>query len=149
MESTTVINPLTGEVVDESISVEEMDDASLVSVIEFYREQVKVFSQHLKCAEMVLATRMEEKEATVLIAGAYTVKSLPSVRYEYDMPRLLMLSEFLPKEQLETAIRYEPKVSKTALNKLAKLGGEVKKIIEESTTAIPGMPKLSIERRDI
>lgn len=145
---TTVINPLTGEAMESCISIEEMDDASLVSVIEYYREQVKVFTQGLKRAEMVLTTRMEEKEATVLIAGAYTVKSLPVVKYEYDMPRLLLLGEFLPKDQLETAISYEPKVNKTALNKLAKLGGEVKKIIEESTTAIPGVPKLSIERQD-
>jgi len=128
--------------------VEDMDDTSLISMIEFYREQVKAFSQGLKRAEMVLATRMEDKDATVLVAGVYTVKSMSSIRYEYDMPRLFLLGEFLPKERLETAISYEPKVNKTALNKLRKLGGEVKQIIEEATTVIKGTPRLCIEKRD-
>lgn len=99
-----------------------------------------------------VSRRMTEREATLMDTLGFTAKLEKKVTYFYDLPLLQgELKPLLTAEQWEKAVPTppppEPKPNKTELNKLTKLGGKVKEIIEEAVTPVPAPPSLKVERK--
>lgn len=99
-----------------------------------------------------VSRRMNERKATMMDTLGFTARLEKKVTYIYNL--LLLQDELKPlvtSEQWERAVPTppppEPKPNKAELNKLMKLGGRVKEIIEEAVTPIPAPPSLKVERK--
>lgn len=89
---------------------------------------------------------MEAAGATLKELNGYTVKLIPQRSYEYDTALLTELYRHLPKDRVEAALQPTFKVNKLELNKLQKLGGPVRDIIEAAVREIPKAPRVEIKR---
>ncbi|HAH85767.1 MAG TPA: hypothetical protein DCL60_00175 [Armatimonadetes bacterium] len=130
------------------VCIPDVHNEELVAFVELRRRQMKLLSAELVQAEAMLLQRMKEREATLLDAGRYTVKLIPNIRYTYNMEAISRLREMVPQDEYSKAVTMEPKISKLGLNRLSKLGGEIKKIIDGAVKCVEGTPRLAIEERD-
>jgi len=129
------------------ICIPEVHNDELVALIELRRAQIKSLSAELGQAEAMLMQRMREKDATLLDVGRYTVRLMPNIRYSYDTEAILRLREMVPQDEYCRAVTMEPKISKLGLNRLSRLGGEIKKMIDGAVRCVEGTPRLAIEER--
>ena len=125
-------------------AVTDVAVGDLLSEIIALREEIKSKQEVLRAMELQVAKTMEAQNASILKTKDYQVKLEPNYRYEYDFDKLLKLKEHVAPEEFESAIQVTYKANKTRLNQLAKYGGKVAEIINESTTKVELPPKLEI-----
>jgi hypothetical protein len=130
------------------VCIPDVHDEELVALIELRRMQIKSLSAELGQAEGMLLQRMRGKDATLLDVGRYTVRIMPNIRYSYDTEAILKLRDMVPQDEYGRAVTMEPKISKLGLNRLARLGGEIKKTIDGAVRCVEGTPRLAIEERN-
>jgi hypothetical protein len=116
----------------------------LLSEIVALREEIKVKQEVLRAMELQVAKHMEAQNASILKTGDYHVKLEPNYRYEYNFDELLKLKDYVASDEFESAVQVTYKANKTRLNQLAKYGGKVAEIINNSTTKVELPPKLEI-----
>lgn len=147
---TEQIGEMFGERVADVSANLHLSDDELLAKIHDLREQAAAIRGDLFRAEDMMAMRLRDRQATVYESAAWSVKLVPSVEYKYDTTALSKLVGlgYVTTDDWVGVIDWTPKVSKLALNKLAKRGGEVKAIIEAATTTVERAPRLEIKGRE-
>lgn len=124
--------------------VDQLADDDLLDLITEASALLKGLGVVVNQLQATMFHRMESDQATVRETLGYTVKLVPQRSYEYDLPNLLGLKYHLTGEQYTAAFKETVTPNKTELNKLVKLGGPIRQIIEASVREIPKPPKLEI-----
>jgi hypothetical protein len=129
-------------------------DAILAATIARNTERQRTTQQELQEAESLLRERMQRRGATLADCGEYEAKLEQSYSYGYDGEKLAELQAHLDVDTYERAVQWvQPapylKVDKRELNKLAKLGGPVKEIIDAAVTGMPSPPRLVLKRKAV
>lgn len=150
MEPFALFDPTTGEVPTPTEllkNLAELDDDQVLDLLDRAGRLQQDLSYAIGILKSHAIHRMEQVDATVYDSPMFEAKLERKVTYRYDVPLLMQLQAHLPKDKFEKAVQMEPKVSKTELNKLVKLGGPVKTIIDQAVTPVPGPPSLTYQRK--
>jgi hypothetical protein len=125
-----------------------MGDDALAETAQDIRAEGKRLLRMADLAEFELVNRMVAKEATKLDTEHWAGTLSPGIpSYVIDDMMMLPLRELLSSEDWKRARVQRPTWDKRVLNELAKLGGDVKAVIEGATISERGRPKLKLERK--
>lgn len=121
-------------------------DEEAVETILALKDLVAKIEAVIRYHEAGFMMQMEAAGATIKELNGYELKLTTQRSYDYNFDRLRELYNHLPKERVEQALQPTFKVSKAELNKLVKLGGPVKEIIETAVIEVQKGSKLEIKR---
>jgi hypothetical protein len=149
-ESLYIYDPLSAEIlkpVDLLRDVELLEDDDLAALITDGDALLEDLGAVVKQLKAKMQHRLEADQAVLRETPGFTVKLTAQRTYEYDMPRLLGLKQHLTGERYAKTFKETVTPNKTELNKLVKLGGSIKAIIETSVVPVDKPPKLEIIKK--
>ena len=128
--------------------IKDMGDDALAETAQEIREEGKRLLRMAELAEFELVNRMVDKGATKLDTEHWAGTLSPGIpSHVIDDEMMARLDGLLSDEDWERARVQSWRWDKRVLNELAKLGGDVKIVIEGATTSERGRPKLKLERK--
>jgi len=146
-----IYDPVTAEIlkpVDLLRDIDQLPDDDLATLITDGEDLLNELSVAVNQLRATLQHRLEADQAVLRETPGFTVKLTAQREYVYNLPALLKLKEHLTPEQYAKAVPTpDPKPNKTELNKLVKLGGAIKQIIEAAVKPVDKPPKLEITRK--
>lgn len=98
-------------------------------------------------AEAAFIEQLKADEASRFESSHYVVDLEVGSTYDYDYKTLEKLKPLVSAEKYDAAVKMVPKADKRALNSLAKLGGDVKKLIDLAVISKPKKPVLKIQEK--
>ncbi len=133
--------------------IKDMGDDALAETAKEMRAEGKRLLDMAGLADFTLVERMQARGATKLDTEHWTGALTPGIPVNtIKDEEMEQLYELVPAEDWERARVYPPAPAphwdKRVLNELAKLGGEVKAVIEGATVSERGRPKLKLERKE-
>ena len=133
--------------------IKDLNDDALAEMAKEMRAEGKRLLDMADHAEFTLVNRMVAREATKLDTEHWTGALTPGLpTYAIDDGKMMDLQDLVPAEVWERVRVYPPAPAphwdKRVINELAKLGGEVKAVIEGATISERGRPKLKLERKE-
>lgn len=140
-------DPASGEVlkpVDLLADAAQLTDDDLLQVLTAAEALQRDLAQSVQQLRATLLHRMTAREAVLLVTPRFRVNLSAQRTYEYDLPKLMTLRPLLTGEQFEKAFKTTVTPNKTELNKLVKLGGTIRLIIEASVREVEKPPKIEI-----
>jgi hypothetical protein len=146
----SVFDPESGEVLEPNDflrDLEQLSDQDLLDLITAVEALVKELAPVLSLLKSTMFHRMEADQATLRETPGYTVKLVPDRAYEYDLAKLLTIKSLITPAQYAATFKETITPNKTELNKLVKLGGQLRTIIEASINEVKKPPKLEITRK--
>lgn len=139
-----LVNPITGEVVQNLASLDDMELAELVGALEQTYKELR--SQFYAVRNLMIA-RMQEQEATLHLTDAYKLRLRKSTRIKENKEArelIARLFEEVPSE-FKDGFKTEITTSVSTLKEVAKLGSRWS---DKVSTIIDEAPYLVIEPRE-
>ena len=133
--------------------IKDMGDDALAETAKEMRAEGKRLLDMAGLAEFSLVNRMKARGATKLDTEHWTGALTPGLpTHTIDDGLMMRLSVLVSVQDWERVRVHppapEPHWDKRVLNELAKLGGEVKAVIEGAITSERGRPNLKLERKE-
>ena len=130
--------------------IADLNDDALAEIAEEMLAEGKKLLRMAGQAAHELVKRMEQRGATVLDTDNWAGKLTPgSQRHEYDAQKMQHLQSLISEREWDSIrIFPAPRWDKRALNDLAKLGGDVRVVIEGATMTTRGEPQLELKRKE-
>ncbi len=133
--------------------IADMNDDALAETAKEMRAEGKRLLDMAGLADFTLVERMQARGATKLDTEHWTGALTPSIPvHTIKDEEMAQLRELVSEEDWKRVRVYPPAPAphwdKRVLNELAKLGGEVKAVIEGATVSERGRPKLQLERKE-
>ena len=130
--------------------IKDMGDDALAETAKEMRVEGKRLLDMADHAEFTLVNRMVAREATKLDTEHWAGTLSPGIlSHDIDTALMMRLDGLLSDEDWKRARVHPPaRWDKRVLNELAKLGGEVKDVIEGATISERGRPKLKLDRKE-
>ncbi len=128
--------------------IKDMGDDALAETAQDIRAEGKRLLRMAELAEFELVNRMLAKGATKLDTEHWAGTLPPGIpTHDIDDEKMDRLEEFLSEEDWFRVRVPSWHWDQRVLNELAKLGGDVKVVIEGATTSDRGRPKLKLSRK--
>ena len=132
--------------------IKDMGDDALAETAQDIRAEGKRLLHMADLAEFELVNRMQARGATKLDTEHWTGALTPGLPvHTIKDEEMSQLRELVSEEDWKRALVHPPAPAphwdKRVLNELAKLGGEVKAVIDGATISERGRPKLKLERK--
>ena len=128
--------------------IKDMGDDALAETAQEIRAEGRRLLRMADLAEFELVNRMLAKDATKLDTENWAGTLPPGVpTYVIDDELMMRLDGLLSDEDWGRVRVQSWAWDKRVLNELAKLGGDVKAVIEGATTSERARPKLKLERK--
>ncbi len=133
--------------------IDDMNDDALAETAKEMRAEGKRLLDMAGLADFTLVERMQARGATKLDTEHWTGALTPGLpTHAINDGKMSMLAALVSAQDWERVRVFPPAPpphwDKRALNELAKLGGEVKAVIEGATISERGRPKLKLERKE-
>ena len=130
--------------------IADLNDDALAETAEEMKIEGERLLRMAGLARHALRRRMIEGNATVLNTDHWSGKLTPgSQRHEYDAQKMQHLQSLISEREWDSIrIFPAPRWDKRALNDLAKLGGDVRVVIEGATMTTRGEPQLELKRKE-
>lgn len=124
-------------------------NALLARVVLALQSQIAPLAGRLKEAELLLKQDLFENQATLIDAGEFEVTEEKRQKWEYDIEGLRWLKGLVPAAVYDRCIHEVTtwEVSKAELNKLKKLGANVKAIIDDNCQQVTTSSKIVVTRK--
>lgn len=151
MEPFTLYDPNTDECpVPQDLlrGLDQLSDDEMLDLLDRASSLQAELAKSIGDLKAAVILRMNSRGATALDTPLFTAKLEAGTSYAYDLQVLAQLKPLVTPEQYAKAIPTpEPKPNKAELNKLAKLGEEIKKIIDQAVRPVPTAPSFSYQRK--
>ncbi len=133
--------------------IKDMGDDALAETAKEMRAEGKRLLDMAGLADFTLVERMQARGATKLDTEHWTGALTPGLPvHTIKDEEMVQLRELVSDEDWERVRVHPPAPAphwdKRVLNELAKLGGEVKAVIEGAAISERGRPKLKLERKE-
>jgi|GEM_PF-4047055 len=129
--------------------LETLPDGDLCDLITSAEALLTDLSSVVGQLKATVTHRLMNDQATIREMPEFTVKLVAQRSYEYDLPALMGLKYHLTGDQYDRTFKTVVTPNKTELNKLLKLGGAIKQIIEAAVKEVEKPPRLEITRKNI
>ena len=130
--------------------IRDMHDDALAEIAEEMKIEGRKLLRMAGQAEHELIKRMVQRGATVLDTDNWKGKlSSGPQRHDYDAQKMQHLQSLISEREWDSIrIFLAPRWDKRALNDLAKLGGDIRAVIEGATMSTRGEEKLELKRKE-